>query len=131
VRSRLYDPPPESLRQLAKDDRRRIVKTVRRGEAPDTRREARVGVEVAEWMKEQRDTTYLQLITAPISLFALAALLGLGWMTWRNVGGMLGNIAPFLAIMFLVRWLAYYIFRNADVALEANREKATRKRKKR
>lgn len=131
MRTRLYDPPPEVLRRLDRDDRRRIARTVRRGEEVATRREAKVAVEVAEWMTRQRQTTYLELLGTPISLLAVAALLGLGWMTWRSVPGMIGNVVPYLAIMLLVRMGAWFLFRRAPEALEVNRQLAERQRRRR
>ncbi len=126
---RLYEPMPESLREVPISERRRITRAVRRGEAMERRRDARLAIDAAEWMISQLETSYWQLITAPICLASIVILAVLG-ATNDGLAGAVANVVPFLAVLYLLRVGSWWLFRRAPDARRANEERL-RKRKRR
>jgi hypothetical protein len=127
-RRRLYDPPPKSLRGLPRERRRRIVRATRRGEQLDRRSDAKIALDVAEWMTDQARTSYLDLLLTPISLLAVVLLLVLGFLSFGHWIGAVANVIPFFGILLVVRGVAWIIFRNAPDAYDKNLAKVRRRR---
>jgi hypothetical protein len=130
MRTRMYEPLPDEVRELPADRRRYVFRTVRNGEAVEKRKEAKAAVAMAEWMLRQRDTSTLQLLLTPISLIAIGALLFLGFMSTGNPLVAIINVVPFIAIMFGIRAFAFYFFRNAPEAHEANLDRLQRRKRR-
>jgi fatty acid desaturase len=130
MRTRMYEPLPDEVRELPADRRRYVFRTVRNGEAVEKRKEAKAAVAMAEWMLRQRDTSTLQLLLTPISLIAIGALLFLGFISTGNVLVAIFNVIPFIAIMFAIRGFAYYFFRKAPDAHEANLDRLQRRKRR-
>lgn len=121
MRWRLYDPAPDVLKELPTDRRQEIVGAVRRGEQVEPR-DAGIAVEAGEWMVDQLHTTYLRLLTAPLSIAALVVLAMIGYAQTGDVRGSLVNMIPYLAFLLIVRLIGRVLFRNAPDGLRRNRE---------
>lgn len=124
---RLYQPMPDSLREVPAQDRRRITKAVRRGEGMETRKEARIAIDAADWMISQLNTSYLQLLATPISLGSIAVLAVLGVIRYGALG-VITNVLPFLGVMYLLRLVTVMLFRKAPAARAANEDRLRRRR---
>lgn len=122
MRWRLYDPAPESLKQLPSERRQEIVAAVRRGEPVERRADADVAVEVGEWMVAQLRTSYLRLLGAPLSIAALIILAMIGYAQAGDITGSLINVIPYFAFLAIVRLIGRVLFRNAPEGLRRNRE---------
>lgn len=122
MRWRLYDPAPGSLKELPTERRQEVVGAVRRGDRVEHRRDARVAVETGEWMVAQLETTYLQLLAAPLSIGALMVLAMIGYAQTGDVRGSLINTVPYLAFLLIVRLIGRVLFRKAPEGLARNRE---------
>jgi hypothetical protein len=127
MRRRLYDPPPASLRGLERSRRKTIVRAVRQGEQLDRRADAKIALDVADWMTNQAQTSYLDLLLTPISLVAVVVLFALGWMSFGHWLGAVANVIPFFGIMLGVRGVAWIVFRRAPEAHEKNLAKVKRR----
>lgn len=129
MRTRLYEPVPDEVRQLEPGRRRHVFSAVRRGEAVEKRKEAKAAVALADWMIRQRDTSTLQLLTAPIALIAIGILLVLGFVTTGNVFVAIVNMLPFIGVMFVIRGFAYFFFRRAPEGRQANLDRLQRRKR--
>lgn len=130
MRRRLYEPMPDRIRQLEPKKRREISKTVRRGQQVEQRRDAKPAIALAEWMERQARTSYLELLSTPVVMIAIVALFGIGIWSFGSIVPAIANVVPFLAIMYLIRVAAWFLFRRAPEAKQANLE-LLRRRKRR
>ena len=129
MRTRMYEPIPDEVKELEPGRRRYVFRTVRNGEVVEKRKEAKAAVAMADWMIRQRDTSTLQLLSAPISLIAIGILLVLGFVTTGNVLVAVINVLPFVGVMFVIRGFAYYFFRRAPEAKQANLDLLQRRKR--
>ncbi len=129
MRWRLYDPAPDRLKELPTERRQEVVAAVRRGEHVERGEDVEVAVEAGEWMVDQLNTTYLQLLAAPLSIGALIVLAMIGYAQVGDIRGSLINMIPYLAFLLIVRLIGRVLFRNAPEGLERNRELLGRNRR--
>jgi hypothetical protein len=105
------------------------MRAVRRGEQLDTRADAKLALDAAEWMTRQAQTTYFELLSTRISIAAIVLLLAIGWWSVGHWIGAVANMLPFFGIMLVVRWAAWLIFRRAPEAHENNLAKVQRRKR--
>lgn len=134
MRTRMYEPIPDEVKELDAGRRRHVFSAVRRGEAVDRRKEAKAAVAIAEWMIRQRDTSTFQLLTTPIALIAIAILLVLGYYWGEGAPAdraliTVLNVIPFIGVMFVIRGFAYFFFRRAPQGKQANLDRLQRRKR--
>ncbi|MBW3561875.1 MAG: hypothetical protein KY437_05195 [Actinobacteria bacterium] len=129
MRWRLYEPAPNSLKELPTERRQEIVQAVRKGRAVERPEDAETAVETGEWMVSQLRMTYPKLLATPLSVGAMVLLAMIGYAQAGDIRGSLINLVPFLAFLLIVRLIGRTLFRRAPQGLDANRELLERSRR--
>ena len=122
MRWRLYEPAPDSLKELPAERREAIVRAVRKGGEVDRPEDAETAVEAGEWMVSQLRMTYPKLLATPLSVVAMLLLAMIGYAQAGDIRGSLINLVPYLAFLLIVRLIGRTLFRHAPQGLDANRE---------